>query len=138
VKGTVRLPLHRLQFTDREAAGRLAALGFGPKPDRAWPAALASGAFMRGLFDGDGCVLWRCVRGRNYLLARLRGPVAVLDGAQKWLADQGFPARRVYPDGDGHTVQWSHRDSLRLAEVMYSEPGPFMARKRDVFYMARP
>jgi hypothetical protein len=134
--GKPQLPLHRLTFDPGPAAVRqMITLGFGPKPARLWPGPpLASGAFLRGLFDGDGCAGWRRVAGNYYLQSRFRGPYAVLDGAQQWLTGQGFSPRRVYLDGDGYTVQWSHRDSLRLAEVMYGEPGPFIARKRDVLY----
>jgi hypothetical protein len=61
------------------------------------------------------------------------GTRLLLAGMQEWLADQGIPSHAIGRNGTGWRVQWSHRDSLRLAELMYGEPGPFLARKRDRF-----
>jgi hypothetical protein len=132
--GGMYKPLHRMSITDADACGRLAALGFGPKADRSWPGQLASGAFLRGLFDGDGSACFRTDNGRRYLQTKLCGSYAVLAGAMEWLAGQGIqPHKLGQKGGYCRVVEWHKRDSLRLAEIMYGEPGPFMVRKREVF-----
>lgn len=127
-------PLHRLEFTD--TLGALAGLGFGPKPERRWPAELASPELLRGLFDGDGYVGWVSDKRwptLRYLKSAMGGPPAVLDGMQLWLSDQGISPKKVNRNGGGWQVQWSHRDSLRLAAIMYADAGPCLARKQAVF-----
>lgn len=131
-------PLHRLEFTD--TLGALAGLGFRPKPDRRWPAELASAELLRGLFDGDGSVCWHDGgRGEKpRLRAVLDSPAAVLEGANQWLADQGIRPRNLNRHGPvGWRLRWAHRDSMRLAAIMYAEPGPCMARKQAVFRRPR-
>jgi LAGLIDADG-like domain len=125
--------LHRLAFTDE--AGALARLGFGPKPERVWPDEIGSAAFLRGLFDGDGSVGWYGDgHGQSqYRRAMICGPLAVVTGAGSWLAEQGVRPRDPRPHGSIWQLTWRHRDSLRLAEIMYSEPGPCMTRKRERF-----
>jgi hypothetical protein len=125
--------LHRLGFTDE--AGVLARLGFGPKPERVWPDEIGSAAFLRGLFDGDGSVGWYGDgHGQSlYRRAMICGPLAVVTGAGSWLAEQGVRPRDPRPHGSVWQLTWRHRDSLRLAEIMYAEPGPCIARKRDCF-----
>lgn len=132
-----RLPthqqLHRLVFND--TLGELTRLGFGPKPDRSWPAEIGSASFLRGLFDGDGSVFWHDGHGtaRRYLQAAQCGPAAVLEGARDWLADQGVPRKNINRHGSSWIMTWQHADSLRLAEVIYGESGPCMLRKRECF-----
>lgn len=120
--------LHRLVFTD--VLGEMTRLGFGRGPDRTWPAELASGAFLRGLFDGDGTVFWREVSGYKYLCTSLCGTRAVLDGAQNWLAGQGIPPKSVLKQPGLWKIRWHHHDSMRLAGVIYADAGPCMERKR--------
>jgi len=136
-------PLHRLTFTDDEFVSALVSLGFGPKPLRPWPSALTSGAFLRGMFDGDGSVRW--VLARNECTPHLRTvlscQVPVLEGCQGWLTGRGFRPGCIVPrphsPGSGQ-LQWAHYDSLRLAKLMYAEPGPYMTRKRAAFEQVSP
>jgi hypothetical protein len=132
-----RKPTHRpcyyVDFTDR--SDELFRLGMEMKVDRRWPGEIASASFVRGLFDGDGSVMWRQSNGSvNWCLRSvLDGPAAVLEGARGWLADQGVPPRNLNRHGNSWRIAWHHADSRRLAEIMYSEAGPCMTRKRDCF-----
>lgn len=137
--GGMYKPLHRMLISDPDATGRLVALGFGPKPDRIWPAQIASGAFFRGLFDGDGSAGFRTEsNGKRYLHTSLCGPYAVLAGAAEWLAGHGIEPRKIgQKTGRSRYIQWARADSLRLAEIMYAESGPFMERKREIFRRGR-
>ncbi len=133
--GRPRRPLHRLFFTDHVLAGQLRALGFGLRSGRAWPVQLASAAFLRGLFDGNGWAGWHYDprAGRSYLNSTMSGSPPLLTGMQAWLAGQGIAPKTINRNGSGWQVRWSQRDSVRLAGIMYSEPGPFRARNRGRF-----
>lgn len=127
-------PCYYLDFTD--TSDELFRLGMEMKEDRRWPAEIASAEFVRGLFDGDGCVIWITdlrFSNRRYLRSMLDGPYAVLDGLQGWLADQGISPRKIKARQGCSEIRWSHYDSLRLAEIMYANDGPCMARKKARF-----
>ena len=55
------------------------------------------------------------------------------EGVQAFLANWGITPKKIRAHNGTWCAQWNHRDSLTLAEVIYSEPGPCLARKRDVF-----
>lgn len=132
-----RKPTHQrcyyLDFIDK--SDELFRLGMELKTDRRWPAEIVSASFVRGLFDGDGCVHWRPGKetARWYLRTVLCSPAAVLEGARDWLAGQGMSRANINKHGSSWAVTWHHADSLHLAEIMYSEPGPYMERKRARF-----
>lgn len=137
--GYARKPIHRLSFGERGAVKRLFDVGFGEWP-LGWPTLPHPTSFLRGAFDGDGSVVW-CQQGgrRKTATAPLRlhtslcGTVPFLEGAQRLLAEHGVAPKTISRHAGIWRVQWNHADSLRLAAVMYSEPGPCMARKRDTW-----
>ncbi len=124
-------PCHYVEFTDR--ADVLWRLGLEGKPERRWPAEIASAAFLRGLFDGDGYVCQRPDVRKRSLRTVLCSPAAVLEGARDWLAGQGIEPKDLRPHGNSWALTWGHRDSLRLGAIMYAEPGPCMSRKQAFF-----
>jgi len=63
----------------------------------------------------------------------LCGGRVFLDGLQAFLETQGIAPKRMEARGPLYVVTWARRDSLRLEEIMYAEPGPFMLRKRVIF-----
>jgi hypothetical protein len=135
---------HVLRIGERQAVNRIAERGMDrPKltlrafPDLPYPA-----AFLRGAFDGDGSAgryLQTNVKHQPYrdrLQCFLFGGPVFLQGVVDFLATQGIKSRPVHPRRGKpiYYVQWSHKDSLRLAEIMYSDPGPYMERKWAKFY----
>lgn len=140
--GYNRKPLHRMSFGERHAVRRLVAIGFmEPKlTTRSWPDVPHPASFLRGAFDGDGGVLLHQQGGRKKtaatpmrLFSSLCGSMLFLEGVQAFLAPSGITPKKIIDTGSVSKVQWNHRDSLRLAAVMYAEPGPCIARKRETF-----
>lgn len=137
--GWVRKPLHRLSFSNRVSVPRLTAIGFGQKPLE-WPEIPHPASFLRGAFDGDGSVLLHQQGGRRKtpnsplrLHSTLCGTLPFLEGTQDFLAAYGISLKKIGRNGTIWQVQWNHADSIRLAGVIYSEPGPYLSRKRDIF-----
>jgi hypothetical protein len=140
-----RKPLHRLSFGHPVPVGRLAAVGFSePKlTTRPWPELPHPASFLRGLFDGDGCVTWHQQGGRHKtprtpwrLFCHLCGSLPCIEGFQQFLHGYGISPKKPIRNGSIHRVNWNHADSLRLAAVMYSEAGPCLQRKRETFKRA--
>ena len=80
-------------------------------------------------------MIWRPSKGASTRCLRsvLDGPAAVLEGAGGWLADQGISPKRLNRHGASWRIAWHHADSLRLAGIMYADPGPCVARKKALF-----
>jgi hypothetical protein len=143
--GYNRKPVHRMSFGERHAVRRLVAIGFmEPKlTTRSWPDLPHLASFLRGAFDGDGSVLLHQQGGRKKtagsplrLHSALCGSVPFLEGVQAFLVPYGIAPKKILGGNAMKSVwkvQWNHRDSLRLAAMMYAEPGPFIARKREIF-----
>lgn len=68
------------------------------------------------------------------MISNIVGSYAFLEAMQTHLLDLGSIApKRIRKHASVWRVYYSHRDSLRLASVLYSEAGPHLARKREVF-----
>ena len=148
-RGTGRKPIFRMQFGHRAAVSRIFAAGIAePKlTTRPWPDLPHPASFMRGAFDGDGTVrsFYQHFRknGREYvnrkrtLISQFCGNGRFLEGMQQFLGTQGISHKNTYPIKGGiYGICWAKYDSLRLAQIMYSEQGPFIARKKDGFRLA--
>jgi hypothetical protein len=135
-------PVHSIRFGERKAVGRIAALGMSePKLDgRYFPAIKHPASFLRGAFDGDGSVhrqVEKRIKGHpERLMSVLFGGPAFLAGVQDFLYGYGIKHKTIWPhppSGRVSRIGWAHHDSLRLAAVMYGEPGPCLDRKHQRF-----
>lgn len=133
---------YRMQFAEGGAVRRIADKGMSePKlTTRPWPDLPHPASFLRGVFDGDGCACvykQKLIEGHPLrLTCTLLGGPLVLQGAVDFLKLHGIKPKTPAPKtvaGAVYRVNWAHYDSLRLAEVLYSEPGPRMQRKLDKF-----
>lgn len=140
--GYVRKPVHRMTFGERHAVARLVAVGFAePKlTTRSWPNLPHLASFLRGAFDGDGSVLLHQQGGLRKLPtsplrlhASLCGSERFLAGVQRFLAGYDITPKKIINHNGVWKIQWNHTDSLRLAGVLYSEPGPLLSRKKAIF-----
>lgn len=145
-----RKTIYRMQIGDRNAVARVAVLGMAePKMvSRPWPDLPHPASFLRGAFDGDGCVHTHYHRykkyGREYVnktltvRTMLYGSVPFLEGLNRFLATQGISPKTIHAQRKSksiiHFIEWAKGDSLRLADVMYSEDGPRLDRKYQKFF----
>lgn len=140
-----RKPFHTVRVSGKPV-DRLIAAGLGHDktmsgglPDLA--RGLHAAAFMRGLFDGDGSVGLYVNPSKVSQEPRLKShlvgtPEAMHDAREVLVARAGVRRNKVCSHSGSRLVAqlfFNHADSLRLAEFIYSEPGPFLARKRDLF-----
>jgi len=99
-------------------------------------------SFVRGFFDGDGCATYQRSGKYKYPYISMvanESFIRCLHDALLWVGING----RIYShQREGRKQQWLlriHRkkDLARFCEWVYSVPGPFMTRKRDVLYGGR-
>jgi ribonucleoside-diphosphate reductase alpha chain len=121
--GTVQLRAMRSRFG--EMLGALGVSG-SRSAGKAVPAAIfeapqsALSAFLRGLFDADGCVVNQVTKGTRYAGLGSRSE-ELLIGVQELLASLGVAARihRTYGgDGPGFDLRISGRHLARFAELV--------------------
>jgi hypothetical protein len=141
-----RKTMHSISFGERTAIARLEAVGMGePKlTTRPWPDLPHPGAFLRGVFDGDGSVMWHQQGGRRKtarsplrLYSHISGSALLLGGVQSFLQGYGVAPKKIFLNGRAnpiHRIGWNHADSMRVADAMYADAGPYMERKRATFY----
>lgn len=139
-----RRDVFTMKFGAASAVAALVGLGLEPRKSLTapWPTLPHPDAFLRGAFDGDGSVGWY-VQGNQAkrragapprLHSSLCGSHAFLDGAQRFLAEKGIEPRKINTHGRVWRLQWNHRDSLTLRDVLYSDGGPCLERKREQFF----
>lgn len=97
-------------------------------------------SFIRGFFDGDGCVyINRQLGGRYlYLHAYFCGYAGILSWIRGYLAFRGiqtsFRRKFITTDGDDFFgLHLAHNSSVALYHLMYDSGGPCLERKRQVF-----
>jgi len=147
--GTINCPppqstSYRIQIclTFSPLAHRLFDLGFACYKDDRRPPKIPSDllpAFIRGYFDGDGCV-WilhyksppdRKPRKKDYLRCELSGPLAA-----SWIAPilRGQSIKGFFKEQKGRKrLILAHESSLRLYDYMYRPDCICLARKRKIF-----
>lgn len=96
-------------------------------------------AFVRGYFDGNGCVgLYRSPNLRNpnappRLKTHFVGAYDLLSGIQETVATVDIAPKKIGVKSSVWQVNYNHADSLRLAGFMYAHGGPHLPRKKEIF-----
>lgn len=99
--------------------------------------------FVRGYFDGDGCVFFEKGRGKKQQSIVKRLAVIFTSGSQIFLESLakelekniGVTPRKVYTSQRSFQLRYSTKDSLKIFKFLYahSAPGTFLARKFEIF-----
>lgn len=142
--GTINCPpwstCYRIQIgiVFNPLAKHLIDLGYARYKDDRTPPKIPSDllpAFIRGYFDGDGCVSIVHIKPRkkdyHYLRCYLAGPLAV-SWVEPILRDQSIKGSISEHDGRKRLCL-SHESSLRLYDYMYRPGCICLARKRKIF-----
>jgi intein/homing endonuclease len=138
-------PQYRLQVGSKEWFADLTALGFTQKKSASlsFPKVPKRflGDFVRGYFDGDGCVhfkeYWSGIRNRKiWVFSTLftSGSRGFLESLHSLLKANGVRGGRIAEKERGFELVFSRRDSLALYEFMYhtTDASPlFLPRKRE-------
>lgn len=99
--------------------------------------------FIRGVFDGDGSVLF--VKGRTKYLLRTKfisGSEVFINGLQESLESLNMPKRTIYKqktkNGWSYTFVYDHKDSIKLFNILYknTQNELFLDRKYKRFLTA--
>jgi len=101
--------------------------------------------FVRGYFDGDGCVYFgkHFVKDRSKM--RLVFQVRFTSGSKQFLAtlharlkNCGVRGGSTYEKNRGHELVFSHHDGVALFHILYDNAlaRPFLERKRRIFVRA--
>ena len=134
---------YRLQIGSKKWFSQLTELGFTQKksltlrmtavPDKYSP------DFVRGYFDGDGCVYFRKLKyadrdRKRWILVTLftSGSEAFLVSLWEMLRRHGIKGGSLQKKNRGFDLKFSHKDSVALYRLMYNN-GPvrlFLPRKR--------
>lgn len=138
VKRRARKPQHWLTFSSKPLVSDLLAIGITPRKSLTATMPLIPDClffhFLRGYFDGDGCV---CVRrnGRDMAVSFVSGSKRLLDSiAEKIHVLGGLPLQPVTKPGGGWMLHYYAQNAEALARLMYREAGElFMPRKRRRF-----
>lgn len=102
------------------------------------------GAFVRGYFDGDGCVYFRqhVVKGRRtpkwiFQTRFTSGAKGFLQGLHELLKENGISGGFIVRKEGGFELVLSHRDSVALYGLMYNNsPRIYLKRKYKLFTKA--
>lgn len=96
--------------------------------------------FIRGVFDGDGCVYFNKRTVRFPLRAKfVSGSRAFIEGLQRSLEDLDMPKRTIYKqktkNGWSFMFVYGHKDSIKLFDILYknAQNGLFLERKYNRF-----
>ncbi len=140
--------LYRLQIGSKEIFNDLVGLGFTQAKTKTIkvpdiPVKVTS-HFIRGYFDGDGCVYFkRHRRSDNGKLSWFfsthftSGCEGFLKTLWKILNKSGIEGGYLYKKERGHELVFSRRDSLALYGFMYNNSGYLcLRRKKDIFEKA--
>lgn len=138
---------YRMQVGSREWFSDLLRLGFTPRksktmrlpriPDECF------GDFMRGYFDGDGCVYFKqhWVRARDrycwvFTSSFTSGSRGFLEDIHAQLRSRGIKGGHIARKERGFALVFSRHDSLALYRIMYNTglvSGSHLPRKREKF-----
>ncbi len=127
--------LMQLGFTPRKSL----TMRFPKVPD------MCHSAFIRGYFDGDGCIYVNHIKFADRRKKRLIVMSLFTSGSQKFLRDlhrilkmYGIQGGSLVAKQRGYELKFSHRDSVALYRFLYhTNPVPaFLPRKRVKFERA--
>jgi len=135
----------RLQVGSKEWFQDLTALGFTPNKSQtlAFPDVPQSclGGFVRGYFDGDGCVYFNSLKfadrkNKRWILLTLftSGSREFLESLLSRLRAHGMRGGNVLSKERGFDLRFSHSDSLALCQLMYNTgqvSNLYLPRKRE-------
>lgn len=138
---------YRLQIGSKKMFDDLTLLGFTPKKSNTlrFPRIPIQhlGAYVRGYFDGDGCVYFRQhkVKGRKKLkwVFQVRftsGSREYLESLHAVLQKKKVAGGFVVKKQRGYELVFSHKDSLAIYGLMYNNAGTdfvYLPRKKAIF-----
>ncbi len=144
-KAPPRKLVYSVRIGQPAAVARLIDIGLGPRKSLVapWPAITAHEAsFLRGYFDGDGhvSIIQSAAIRHPSLVSSFVGSWPFLSVMQQILLDRaGINPKKIGRAGHSPAfqIQYHHQDSMALADFIYSEPGPCLSRKRDLFKSGR-
>lgn len=136
---------HRLQIGSKEWFGDLHALGFtqGKSNTLSFPIIPKPllGSFVRGYFDGDGCVYFSELKFRDRLKKRWILQTLFTSGSRRFLeslweaiGSEGVKGGSIRTKTRGFELLLSHNDSLALYRLLYHTAPTsdlFLPRKRE-------
>ncbi|OGZ08355.1 MAG: hypothetical protein A3C93_02705 [Candidatus Lloydbacteria bacterium RIFCSPHIGHO2_02_FULL_54_17] len=145
--------LFRIQIGSKEMFGDLRKFGFTQAKSKKMRLPKIPGKylgdFVRGYFDGDGCVYFKKHKVKDRKRMRWvfssrftsgsRGFLLDLHGALRKIVNGGFiMAKKKQQKVSGHELVFSHRDSLALFKFMYNNGtcNHFLKRKYRLFKRA--
>ncbi|MDO8561935.1 MAG: LAGLIDADG family homing endonuclease [bacterium] len=143
---------YRLQIGSKEIFNDLRTLGFTPRKSKRMKLpnipTIVFGDFVRGYFDGDGCVYFKkhIVKGRKnprwvFSTRFTAGSRDFLDLLHRVLLTRGIKRGFIVrkSNNSGFDLVFSHHDSLALFHLMYDtvpDSGPYLFRKYNLFRKA--
>ena len=141
---------YRLQIGSKEWFADLTVLGFVPNKSLTMKLPVIPpklfGHFIRGYFDGDGCVHFKKYfakdRGKmkwSFSSRFTSGSEAFLLSLHKALRQHGVQKGFIYKKQRGNELVLSHKDSIALFRIMYdtlSNNDLYLARKHLLFKKA--
>jgi len=144
-------PEYRLQIGSKKMFADLERLGFmqGKSKKLRLPTMPKKyiGPYIRGYFDGDGCVYFKklLVKGRKnprwiFQVRFTSGTATYLKQLLKVLQSRGVLGGHIQKKQRGYELSLSHRDGLALYRLMYNNAGTdfvCLARKKAIFDKAR-
>ncbi|HEY4494419.1 MAG TPA: LAGLIDADG family homing endonuclease [Candidatus Paceibacterota bacterium] len=98
--------------------------------------------FVRGYFDGDGCIYFEKRKGKNekMIIKRIRviftsGSKIFLENMNGVLKDIGIQNGKIYQSKRSHQAMYNTKDSIKLFKLMYKNAGinSFFMRKFKIF-----
>jgi intein-encoded DNA endonuclease-like protein len=140
-------PEYRLQIGSKKMFSDLERLGFTQGKSRTLELPSVPkryvGSYVRGYFDGDGCVYLRRLRVRSRKNPRWVFQVRFTSGSAKYLRQLLKLLHQFHVKGGsiqkkerGYELVLSHRDGLALYRLMYNNAGTdfvCLARKKVIF-----
>jgi len=136
---------YRLQIGSKEWFADLLRLGFTQAKSNTlrFPEVPAEylGHFVRGYFDGDGCVYFKLLKfadrkRRRWILMTLftSGSRSFLESLQTAISMHGIKGGSLVKKISGFDLKFSHKDSVALYQLMYhtaEASNLFLPRKRE-------
>ena len=149
-KGIINHKLgYRLQIGSKEIFADLSRLGFSPNKSLILKFPIIPkeyvGDFIRGYFDGDGCVYFKKHKVKDREVKRWIFSSRFTSGSLNFLQDlhttlHFFDVKggKIYKKDRGYDLVLSHRDSVALFELMYNTNcrGLYLNRKYKLFQKA--
>ncbi len=99
--------------------------------------------FVRGYFDGDGCVYFQVIRGKKKKFIVKHFSIIFTSGSKKFLEELstnlnkviGVTKKRIYDSTRAYQLHYSVFDSIQLFKFLYKDVSQetYLKRKFDIF-----